>query len=249
MNNDWKNNKSNKQSRVMDFLKRNAFYIVLFLCLCIIGAVSIYMNIKTNTKSVSVNQPSQKSTLQNKNKTSKVTDKGNAAKEKIENAKQVNQNQNLIKKDTQSTTQASSNNVVKKSFMEPIQNGNIVVKFDTWYSKNGKYTSIPGEYISPSKDSNVIAACDGVVKAIDAGKVTISNDQTGYTTVYDNLDEKSITVKPNDNVKQGQTIGKIGDSNYSNKLITDTSCLYFEIDQKQNDGTYLAVDPEKILVH
>ncbi|URZ15038.1 M23 family metallopeptidase [Clostridium felsineum] len=247
MNNDWKNKQNNKENRVINFLKRNAFYIVLFCCLCIIGAVSIYMNIKNNTKSVSMNQPKQKNVTQSKNEVSKTTDKGNAAKEKIENAKQVNQN--LMKKDTQPTAPAAANNVVKSTFLDPLKNGNIVVKFDTWYAKNGKYTNIPGEYISPSKELNVLATCDGVVKNVDNGKVTIVNDQTGYTTVYDNLDEKSISIKPNDNVKQGQTIGKIGDSNYSNKLITDSSCLYFEIDQKQKDGTYLAVDPEKILVH
>ncbi|PJI09162.1 MULTISPECIES: M23 family metallopeptidase [Clostridium] len=246
MNNDWKDNKQNK---VTDFLKRNVFYIVLFLCLCIIGGVSVYMNIRSNTKSVSVgNQSKVKSKVQSKCKTSQVSNNGNAAKEKMENAKQVNQNQNLIKKDSQAA-QTSTANIAKKSFVEPVENGKIVVKFDTWHSKDGKYTNIPGEYISPSKNSNVVATCDGVVKGIDGGKVTILNAQNGYTTVYDNLDEKSISLKVNDNVKQGQVLGKIGDSNYSNKLITDSSCLYFEIDQKQKDGTYLAVDPEKILIH
>lgn len=249
MNNDWKDNKNNKQNKVMNFLTRNVFYIVLILCLCIIGGASVYMNIRSNTKSISVgNQSKVKSKIQSKSKTSQANNNGNAVKEKMENAKQVNQNQNLIKKNSQ-TAQASTANIVKKNFIEPIENGKIVVKFDTWYSKNGKYTNIPGEYISPSKNLNAVAVCDGVVKSIDNGKVTISNVQNGYTTVYDNLDEKSISLNVNDNVKQGQVLGKIGDSNYSNKLLTDSSCLYFEIDQKQNDGTYLAVDPEKILIH
>jgi len=253
MNNDWNKNQNKSQSKFINLFKRDGFYIALFVCLCIIAGVAAYVNLKPKNKAVSsVKQTQQKLTKsQEKSKTSmrasKGEEKNNTASKNIENAEQVNKNTNLSKKTEQDSVSASTNNVAKKFFVKPVQNGSVAVKYDTWYSKNGKYTNIQGEYIKPDKDTNVSAAMDGIVKAVDGGKVTILNEKNGYITIYDNLDEKNIAVKANDSVKQGQIIGKIGDSNYSNKLITDTSCIYFEIDQKQNDGTYLAVDPEKML--
>ncbi|MFL0250477.1 peptidoglycan DD-metalloendopeptidase family protein [Clostridium neuense] len=253
MNNDWNKNQNKNQSKFINLFKKDGFYIALFVCLCIIAGVAAYVNLKPKSRSVSsVRQTQQKVDKSHKDsktsmKLSKDEEKNNAASKNIENAEQVNKNTNLTKKTEQNSVPASTSNVVKKLFVKPIQNGSVAVKYDTWYSKNGKYTNVQGEYIKPDKDMSVSAAMDGVVKAVDGGKVTILNDNSGYITIYDNLDEKSIAVKPNDSVKQGQSLGKIGDSNYSNKLITDTSCVYFEIDQKQKDGTYLAVDPEKIL--
>lgn len=253
MNNDWNKNQNKGQSRFVNFFKKDGFYIALFVCLCIIAGAAAYVNLKPKNKNVSsVKQTQQKLTKSHESsKTSmnlsKGEEKNNAASKNIQNAEQVNKNTNLSKKTEQNSVPASTSNVVKKFFVKPVQNGSVAVKYDTWYSKNGKYTNVQGEYIKPNKDMNVSAAMDGVVKAVDGGKVTILNDKNGYITIYDNLDEKNIAVKANDTVKQGQILGKIGDSNYSNKLITDTSCVYFEIDQKQKDGTYLAVDPEKML--
>lgn len=253
MNNDWNKNQNKNQSKFINLFKKDGFYIALFVCLCIIAGVAAYANLKPKSRSVSsVKQTQHKMNKSNKDsktsmKLSKDEVKNGTVNKNIENAEQVNNNTNLTKKTEQNSVPASTSSVVKKLFAKPIQNGSIAVKYDTWYSKNGKYTNVQGEYIKPDKDMNVYAAMDGVIKSIDGGKVTILNDSNGYITIYDNLDEKSITVKPNDSVKQGQNLGKIGDSNYSNKLITDTSCVYFEIDQKQKDGTYLAVDPEKML--
>lgn len=251
MNNDWKNNHNKNQNKVINLLKKDGFYVTLFVCLCIVAGVAAYVNLKPKHKSVSVSQTQQKIskdkvTTKDGIKTAERNEKNNISKEKMENAEQVNKSNNLIKKDSNSTVTTAAT-VNKKVFVNPIQNGNVVMKFDTWYSKNGEYTSLPGEYIKPNQNINVSAAMDGVVTSVVGGKVTISNVNNGYMTVYDNLDEKSIAVKPNSSVKQGQLLGKIGDSNYSNKLITDTSCMYFEIDQKQNDGSYLSVDPDKML--
>ena len=253
MNNDWNKNQNKGQSKFSDLFKKDGFYIALFVCLCIIAGAAAYVNLKPKSKNVSsVKQTQQKSNKSEEGsktsmKLSKDKEKNNAASKNIENAEQVNKNTNLTKKTEQNSVPASTSNVVKKFFVKPVQNGNVAVKYDTWYSKNGKYTTVQGEYIKPDKDINVSAAMDGIVKSVDGGKVTVLNENNGYITIYDNLDEKSIGVKINDSVKQGQVLGKIGDSNYSNKLLTDTSCVYFEIDQKQKDGTYLAVDPEKML--
>lgn len=253
MNNDWNKNQNKVKNKFGNLFKKDGFYIALFVCLCIIAGVAAYVNLKPRSKNVSfVKQTQHKITKSHdSSKTSmnlsKGEEKNNEASKNIQNAEQVNKNTNLIKKTEQNSVPASTSNVVKKFFVKPVQNGSVAIKYDTWYSKNGEYSNVQGEYIKPDKDMNVSSAMDGVVKAVDGGKITILNEKNGYITIYDNLNENSIAVKANDTVKQGQILGKIGDSNYSNKLITDTSCVYFEIDQKQNDGTYLAVDPEKML--
>lgn len=251
MNNDWKNSHNKNQNKVTNLLKKDGFYVTLFICLCIVAGVAAYVNLKPKHTSVSVSKTQTKVSKQTKTtkdgiKTAERNEKNNISKQRMENAEQVNKSSNLIKKDSNSSVSTSAT-AVKKLFVNPVQNGSVVMKFDTWYSKNGKYTNLPGEYVKPNQNINVTAAMDGVVKSVAAGKVTIANESNGFITVYDNLDEHSIAVKPNDNVKQGQLLGKIGDSNYSNKLVTDTSCAYFEIDQKQKDGSYMAVDPEKML--
>lgn len=251
MNNDWKNNQNKNQRKIVNLFKKDRFYVILFVCLCIVAGIAAYTNLKPKHKAVSVSETGKRlskvdEASKDAVKTSKVNNNA-TTKDQMENAEQVNRSENLKKKDDNPAVSTVSNNVVKQPFVIPVQNGNVVVKFDTWYSKNGKYTSIPGEYIKPNQSTNVTAAMDGIVSSVNGGKVTVLNNEKGYMTVYDNLDEKSIAVKPNTAIKQGQLIGKIGDSNYSNKLITDTSCAYFEIDQKQSDGSYVAVDPEKMI--
>jgi peptidoglycan hydrolase-like amidase len=86
----------------------------------------------------------------------------------------------------------------------------------------------------------VLAAGDGRVDAVVNGDATYGNyiiiTHTKVQTIYAYC--KTINVANGAEVTKGQTIGTIGKSPATGK-----ACLFFAVQEKQDDGTYRAVNP------
>lgn len=105
---------------------------------------------------------------------------------------------------------------------------------------NGKYLR---DYIVAFEDGTVTIA-KNVVKGVDkknyvAGNYIEIKHANGYRTRYLHLEYGSLKVKVGDKVKQGQTIGKMGNTGYSLG-----AHLHFEV-RKYNSKTkkYVRIDP------
>lgn len=107
----------------------------------------------------------------------------------------------------------------------------------------GEWVTHPGIDIRAESTTVVKAAADGKVKAIKNdpryGLTIILEHDNGFTSVYSNLLTSEFVVE-GEEVKQGQTIGTVG--NTATFEIADESHLHFEI-LKDN----VAVDPNVYL--
>lgn len=161
-------------------------------------------------------------------------------------------NRTSTKNNTQASNVSLANEKKKKeiikdpTFKMPVE-GNITVKFakDTSVYSNTlqEWVIHTGIDIEADKTTVVKASADGTVKSIKNdpryGITVVIEHANGYNSVYSNLLTAEF-VKEGESVKQGQTIGTVG--NTATFEIADNPHLHFEI-LKNNEN----VDPEQYL--
>lgn len=132
------------------------------------------------------------------------------------------------------------------TFKKPVEGENIreYAKDKLVYSNTlEEWITHSGIDIKADKTTVVKASADGTVKSIKNdpryGLTVVIEHNNGYTTVYSNLLTAEFVVK-GEKVKQGQTIGTVG--NTATFEISDEAHLHFEITK---DGESL--DPELYL--
>jgi peptidase M23B len=156
------------------------------------------------------------------------------------NSNTVNQ---MTTSETQKPEQKTETKKKEITFSKPAE-GEIIKAFakdNLVYSDTLKeWVTHLGIDIQAEKTTVVKAAADGTVKAIKNdpryGLTIVLEHQDGYTTVYSNLLTAEF-VKEKEEVKQGQTIGTVG--NTATFEILDPTHLHFEIlkDNEQVDPT------------
>ena len=200
--------------RPFSFLKKEGFYIILFICLCV-AATAAYLTAK-NTR----NQAEQKnraaiSQSQNKSKdTAKLEDKyDNALQVKKSSKAESRTNANSQK---QEPSKGVSNSV-STTFQKPVE-GNIARGFSTdpvYWDSTGTYRPNLGYDIQVPIGKPVFAAMTGRVEEVDTntqdGVQVIINHQNGLKTVYSNLDP-NLKVSKGQNISKGQVIGVGGNT-------------------------------------
>lgn len=206
--------KQRKMEKLKALLRKESFYVVLFVCLCVLAsaaAISIRKARENTNPPVAENSDNLPININN-----------SGGSTTIENADQVNNDKKTKTETADSsagkTKDVSSTGSVK--FVKPLDGtllrkftyGTSVVKVDA-----SKYESIKGIDIAGKIGTAVVAAADGVVDEIGSedgdlsGWYVVIKHANGFRTKYANLDS-NIKVKKNDNVNQGSTIGKIGDT-------------------------------------
>lgn len=177
---------------------------------------------------------------------------GKVAQNNISNNTSVNQENNITvnqidsknnsKSDNNLDTKSEENHVnnetkeetkVKEQFIKPVE-GEITTKFSMdglIYSNTlQEWITHRGIDIKAEKTTVVKAAADGKIKAIKEdpryGLSIIIEHSDGFSTVYSSLLSTEF-VKEGDSVKQGQSIGTVGNSAVFETL--DGSHLHFEI--------------------
>ena len=164
----------------------------------------------------------------------------------INTSKSEDKTINEVKEDKTETSQEDEKKVKNPEFKMPVE-GEITKKYakeelvysttlDEWITHNGID-------IKAEKTTVVKASAEGTIKSIKNdpryGLTVVIEHSNGFASVYSNLLTAEF-VKEGEKVKQGQTIGTVG--NTATFEIADESHLHFEI-LKDNDS----VDPELYL--
>jgi murein DD-endopeptidase MepM/ murein hydrolase activator NlpD len=259
-----------KSSKLFD---REGFYIVLFVCLCIVAVTAVYIT-RSNTnhpaKKVAQNPQTtvgKPATSINPVLTDKPTDSVPTSKQKGLTKDQVAA---AMKKSTKTTTKAATKKTTKKVVREnfkiayPVK-GEIVKKYDNkelqlakampdkqWETHEGiDIQSEIGSEVKAASDGKVVEVITNDEKATASEKngfgIAIVIDHNGnYRTVYSNLALESLKVKKGDKVKVGQVIGYVGDTSVREATSIEGSHLHFEL-LKKSGKDYVTVNPTQYL--
>lgn len=249
-------NKNNRK-KSSNFLKREGFYVVLFVCLCIAAAVAA---ITTGNNKKAENNPQ---TSQNAGVNSQAKGDTTLPKKEVaisQNDKEIN-NAVQVKTNDKAENKASTNkelevsNTTEPKFIKPVD-GEIAMKYSetpVWWETSKTYRPNFGINIKAKVGTSVKAAAAGEVKSIDndgafGTLITIYHPESGKYTCYGNLD-KEVKVSKGDKVTQGQVIGKIGNS--SLRGMADEiggNFLYLQVlKNTKEDPQFSSENPEKYI--
>lgn len=197
--------------------------------------------------------------LNNANSTSDTNkEQLNFTEEKKDNTNPLEKNtsgNDLAKEDTkevvstepkEEVAQVSSNKSI--TFVSPVE-GSLIRGYttDTIYSKTlNSWRTREGIDLKAEKGTNVVSVLDGVVEKIDndlteRGQYIVINHDGGFKTIYTNLDDE-VKVVSGQKVKQGEVIGKVGNSsgNYSNEDYgTHLNFVMYLNNEEVNPAEYL----------
>jgi murein DD-endopeptidase MepM/ murein hydrolase activator NlpD len=271
-----------KPSKLFD---KEGFYIVLFVCLCIVAVTAVYMsknNADNSHKAVAERgkvQTMPKSTdplltLQGEGSKSVLTSQ-QPVKSKKDVALENEKSRQIAKANAKTTvttaTKAKLNSkreVKTKNLADTFKillpvKGDVVKKFDNkelQFSKAiGQWETHEGIDIACELGSEIKAANGGKVVDIVVkdekllqnakngyGASVIIEHESGYKTVYSNLDSDSIKVKKGASISAGEVIGTVGDTSQREAISLEGSHLHFEL-LKKDGNQYVSVNPEKFL--
>lgn len=193
---------NNKFNNFKQFIKKEGFYVILFVCLCAVATVAAIT--AGGNKDTAMNPPA----IQDD---STVTEPKNP-----QDALQVKEDIKPVPNvQVQNKTQAVAN-AETKSFVNPVKGslGRAYSEDPVKFKTTNDHKTHPAMDIKAEKGASVLAALDGVVKNVsrDTEGVFVEIDhQNGLVTKYANLDEK-LSIKKGDKVKASQEIGKVGDT-------------------------------------
>lgn len=193
----------NYKQKAKDFFRKEGFYVVLFICLCIITTVATVAIKKAKDSQAQ----SKIEETNNKEVSLNIDDKN--VNNGVQNAQRVENTENKS-----ATAEVVANNEVK--FKNPIE-GELAREYT--YPKPVKISeteqrTIKGIDIKAAVGSDVKAAAEGVVESAgqgnkDEGVVVVIKHANGIKTKYCYLDSK-LSVKKDDKVAAGAVIGKVG---------------------------------------
>ena len=243
-------NKTN--NKTLNFFKKEGFYVILFICLCIVATVATIT--ASNNRKLSSNQEAVQK------------EQANAANALLEQEKEYQgalqvKKENLaksqvlkpvpnIQKVTTGNLTTSVSKTVNATFTKPVVNGLLARAYSkdidpVMWKTNGSYRTNLGIDIQAKIGEPVVAVMDGIVKEVGTdvdgqnGKMVIIDHGNGFITKYSNLDEK-ILVKINDKVTKKHQIGSVGNTSLNSYSEEYGPHLHFEVLQSSKN-----VDPAK----
>lgn len=244
----------NKKEQLKRFIKKDGFYVVLFVCLCLIATVGVVVANK-NSNSVAEESIADKTIEVTKEDSTTTNNKFDDA-ELVENNKEETNNDKVEKNNEDVKPEASKEDKVvttsnqSTSFISPIKDGVITrgYNLEPRLSESGKSASVyKGIDIEAAEGTEVLAIGDG--KVLEAGKgnskegcfVKIEH-QNGLVGLYANLNPE-IKVKEGDTVKKGASIGTVGNTiqNSPSDRVSKTYLMFHMENSKE------PVDPQKYL--
>ncbi len=234
--------------KLIKTINNEGFYLVLFLCFCIVAAAAVW-TVKANVKRIeNLNQRHDIEFVnENKNGEMQVAEEEDSQPVLKEDKKQETEygpetseieSQNTVKIN-EVNEKKSENEVISSipSFSAPVK-GNICLDYsgDTLvYSKTlEQYILHKGIDIEAPLNTPVCAAADGIVTKVEEDRtmgITICIDHdNGFKTVYANLSTMDM-VHQDKEVKKGDVISGIGDTALFE--ILEVPHLHFEVIRNQ----------------
>lgn len=246
-----------KSSKLFD---REGFYIILFICLCIVAVTAVVIS-KNNAPS---------KTAQDQKQVDKLPEGTDYV---IDDKQENNPSTPTMNTPDKTTTQTSSttnqetktekNRETAKDVFKialPVD-GEITKKYDKEHLQEAKsmeqWETHEGIDIACDMGSEIKAAQDG--KVIDVSKddnlakivksgygmTIVVEHKGGYQTVYCNLAE-DVKVQKGDTVKKGQVIGIVGDTATREVVSLEGSHLHFVV-LKKSGSELVTVNPQDYL--
>lgn len=229
------------KEKLAKFFDKEGFYIVLFLCVCIVAITAVWVsrtgvkeNEKQNIGDLNGNQTAE-TTPSKEASNSSDTDNKISAVDDAKVSKPVVQDTSVSKNANSGNTTAGTSAKVttaSKNFKlgSPIKEGVAYENIFRDYSPNdlvcfqylNEWRTHGGIDVKAAEGTEVLAAGDG--KVIDVkndstnglGWVVTVDHNNGYRTIYANLGEV-LGVNKNQTVKKGQKIGVVGNTSIYEK--------------------------------
>lgn len=227
-----------------NFFKKEGFYVILFVCLCVVATVAAI----TARNSNSAKKPP---VAQNGTKTNVAANNpGGQSNSGPGNALQVKNSSGSISVPNKGASSSAVSQTTDYKFAKPVE-GTLARGYTTDLVKCetiGSYKTDFGMEISAKLNSPVHAVLDGKVETVyndgtELGQYIVIDHQNGLKTIYANLRE-DVKVKAGDKVTKGEVIGYVGKTraSYSNEKFGDH--LHFEV-MKGTDY----IDPAKYVTY
>ena len=202
--------------KIMKFLKKNSFYVILSVCLVVLGAVALATG--SNKGEETAKKPVATNVEKGEEETGKQIEGAELVKnEEIKKEKQdkAKEEKTSIKEETEVLTNAKPSS----EFIDPIKDGLVTREFNITprIEKDGKSANVyKGIDIEAVKGTDVVSIAGGEVLEAQSGDSREGNYVTvkqanGIVVMYGNLDSK-LNVKQGDKITQGTVIGKVGGS-------------------------------------
>lgn len=223
----------NSESKFVNFLKRNAGYLVLCFCILAIG-ISTALVLLTN---------GENPTVPDAELNAPVLDDGI-----VDNTPVTDGNGEITDTDTNIPNEPEVPVVSVITFISPIENPTLVEDFsDTmvWSATLKRYESHKAIDYFAEEGTSVMAVYDGEVESVEndviKGITVTINHGDGLKTIYNSLGE-DVNVTVGDKVLKGQVIGSVSVSN--RQEYKEGAHLHFEVSlngEKVNPLKYLDV--------
>ncbi|WP_297435263.1 M23 family metallopeptidase [uncultured Clostridium sp.] len=200
--------------KIMEFLKRNSFYVILSVCLVVLGAVALATG--SNKGEETAKKPVATNVEKGEEETGKQIEGAELVKdEEIEKQEKAKDEKTSIKEETEVQTNAKPSS----EFIDPVKDGLVTREFNITprIEKDGKSANVyKGIDIEAIKGTDVVSIADGEVLQAQSGDSREGNYVTikqanGIVVMYGNLDSK-LNVKQGDKITQGTVVGKVGAS-------------------------------------
>lgn len=214
--------KQTKKDKVKDFFRKEGFYLVLFLCLCVIATVAV-VTTKRNKSLEESSKARNEFTLNIDDKETSEAKKQNAERVEGNGSNELAQGEGDIASSQEGVNVSAGTNT-EVVFSNPIDG---VVSRGYTYPKpqamsDGTSRNVRGIDISAAIGTEVKASAVGEVKEVSSkveeGSYVVIAHANGLYTKYTNLSNE-IRVNVGDRVTEKTVIGTVGNSS---KIFTNT---------------------------
>lgn len=248
------------------FFDKEGFYIVLFVCLCIVAVAAVYIS-RNNANTVKKIAQDTKVQIEQQQPSNAEQVKEDVNSNNTVPTMQQPQNStntssiSTVKKDAtdyakKETSKQASSSAVNFKISSPVQ-GDTVKKFDKEELQESKtmqqWETHEGIDIAADLGTEVKAAQGGKIVDVYKDDAILQNLKSGFgitvvidhgngiRTMYSNLAEE-LKVKKGDTVKTGQVIGVVGDTAVREAVSIEGSHLHFVV-LKKSGKEYVTVNP------
>ncbi|MEF9952975.1 MAG: M23 family metallopeptidase [Clostridium sp.] len=245
---------TNNSSKKTNLLKREGFYVVLFLCLCVVAVITVYIS-KTNA--LKGQEMASKPPV---NVQKNIPDAQQVKKEPDTSVPTMNKTKEEDKSEDKTTDKSESKDTSAKkkrsiSLQQPTK-GTVTKSF----SKNDLVYTKSLDIWETHEAIDIACSLGDEVKVAAAGKVidiynddkadktlksghglTVVVEHEGFRTVYSNLAD-NLKVKKGQSIKTGAVIGLVGDTSVREAVKVDGAHLHFALLEKKGSD-FVTVDP------
>ena len=246
-----------KSSKLFD---REGFYIILFICLCIVAVTAVVIS-KNNSPSKTAQDQKQVEQLPEgtdyviddelesdpSTPTMNTPEKPTTETSSITNQVKTTEKNNEPVKEVFKIVMPVDGKVAKGYDKEHLQES---VSMEQWETHEGIDIACDiGSEVKAAQDGTVLDVFkdDNLAKLLKSGfgMTIVVEHKGGYQTVYCNLAE-DVKVKKGDTVKKGQVIGVVGDTATREVVSLEGSHRHFVV-LKKSGSELITVNPQDYL--